>query len=332
MKKYLLLFALIIPTILSAQENERYLAGAISLDNGKVVFTKEVTHPALSQEELYDKLLIWAKQRYNTPESRVAYTNKEEGNIAVIALDTLVFARTALSLDQSGIIYRMVLNCTGNSCLIKIDNIRYQYNVSYKREPEKLLAEEVITDKYALTRNKLNRVNGKFRRSTINLVDEIFNEIDQTVGNTPSPAPQPPVQTQTPVKTNPVAQVTAPPAVLTTKDGYMSFTVDKIPQALITLLADSPMHVSPEKGQDKKTEKKASWKGFGTLFNKTITTITLSEDSPVYKQINGLYTLSFLKEETDDTPWMIIECQKQGETTEESQKTIIGEVLTIWIK
>lgn len=34
--------------------------------------------------------------------------------------------------------------------------IRYEYNVSYQREPEKYTAEEWITDKFALNKKKIN--------------------------------------------------------------------------------------------------------------------------------------------------------------------------------
>ena len=40
--KQLLLFLLFIPSLLMAQEDQKYLAGAIPEEGGKVVFTKEI--------------------------------------------------------------------------------------------------------------------------------------------------------------------------------------------------------------------------------------------------------------------------------------------------
>ena len=38
--KHLLLFLLFIPSLLIAQEDQKYLAGAVTEDDGKVVFSK----------------------------------------------------------------------------------------------------------------------------------------------------------------------------------------------------------------------------------------------------------------------------------------------------
>jgi len=332
MKKYLLLLAICIPVFLSAQNEPRYLAGAIPLEDGKVVFTKEISVPGLTQDQLFEKLLSWAQTRYNSKESRVAFSDKAKGDIAVMALDTLVFSRSALSLDQSEISYRVIMACEGDRCTLKFSNIRYEYNVSYKREPEKYVAEELITDKYALSKNKLNRLNGKFRRETINLVDETFEDAEKALGINTAAAPI--AQAQTSVAVQPTVEsrveVTSPVTV-STKEGYMAFTPDKVPQSIVALLAESPARLTPAGKEDLK-ETNITWKGLSTMFGKTVATLSLSAESQAYKQTDGVYTVSFLKEPTDETPWMIIECRKQGETTEGSQKTIIGEVLHVWIK
>ena len=52
--KQLLLFLLFIPSLLMAQEDQKYLAGAIPEEGGKVVFTKEINMPLLSKGQIYD--------------------------------------------------------------------------------------------------------------------------------------------------------------------------------------------------------------------------------------------------------------------------------------
>ena len=84
MKKFLLSVLICLPLLAKAQTDEKYLAGAIPVVDGKVSFTTEMQVPALSQEQLYDALLDWANT-YFKPEgklnARVLYTNKEEGTM-----------------------------------------------------------------------------------------------------------------------------------------------------------------------------------------------------------------------------------------------------------
>lgn len=338
MIKRLFLFMLMIPVFLSAQDNTRYQAGAISLEDGKVVFTKEVTVPGLTQDQLYDKLLAWAEQRF-TEKSRVAYADKGKGDIAVIGVERLVFSSTALSLDTSEMTYRLIIQCDGNVCNIQMTNMHYSYNVSYKREPERYTAEEVITDEYALTKkNQLNRLYGKFRKATIDFSDTIFKEIDSLLGNMLlGNTPQQGVETASePVQTGPVvikmqeAPVVSTPVVKSEREGYIAFDVDKVPQAIMLMLPESSMRITPGKEQTP-VETSGEWKGISTMFGKTVATITLNQESAVYKQIENVFILSFVKA-GDTLPWMIIECNKQGETTEGTDKTILGEILQIWIK
>ncbi|MDF9830828.1 DUF4468 domain-containing protein [Parabacteroides sp. PF5-6] len=333
MKQLLLLGMLWIPSILIAQEeDERYLPGAVPVEEGKVVFTKEVTDPSLSQSQWYDKLLAWAESRFKEENNRVAYADKEKSEFAVTGTEKLIFASNALSLDTSEMSYHLVVQTKGNTATIQITHISYKYNVSYERETQRLVAEEVITDKYALTKkNKLNRINGKFRKATVDFVDQVFSEIDQLTGR------------QTPV----ITAVTPPPAVAPTvreiaetplsivqpaeaKEGYMAFEADKVPQAIRMMLPDSPMRITA--GDTKApVEKNATWKGLSTMFGKDVATISMQESSPVYRQIKDKFTIAFTKEDSQ-SPWMIIECNKQGETTDGTEKTLLGEILHIWIK
>ena len=49
-----LLFALLfIPALLFAQEDQHYLAGAVPVADGKVVFTREINAPSLSKAQIY---------------------------------------------------------------------------------------------------------------------------------------------------------------------------------------------------------------------------------------------------------------------------------------
>ena len=56
-------------------------------------------------------------------------------------------------------------------------------------------------------------------------------------------------------------------------------------------------------------------------------------ESEVYKAIrdNDIYTISFKKQDDPET-WFMIQCIKQGESSEGPQKIVIGEILNVWIR
>lgn len=329
--KQLLLFALFIPSLLWAQSESRYLAGAVPEENGKVVFTKQIEAPTLSKEEIYDRMLDWADGYFSKDNSRVVYSDKSKGDIAAVGEEELVFQNTVLSLDRALMDYRVTIECENQKCNVKIAGIRYEYNVSYQRDPEKYLAEKWITDKYALNKSKtkLNRGNGKFRTKTIDFVDQLFAEATRALGVQPAApvAPSAPVQMGNAVVT-PVVPVAVP-----AREGYVAFAPGKLPSTLVQLLPESVLQVTTEK-DNKQIEKEAIWKGFGNMFGKKIASVSVSGESSVYKNIrdNDAYTLSFFKKGETGGAWLIIDCRKVGETADGQQKTVIGEVLQVWVK
>lgn len=323
--KHLLLLLLFIPAFLVAQNEERYLVGAVPVKDGKVVFSREISAATLSKGQIYDILLKWAQGNFNNDNSRIVYTSEAKGEIAIVGEDYLVFSSTALSLDRTLMSYRVTVVCNNHSCQLEITGIRYKYNVSYQQEPEKYLAEEWITDKQALNKDKdkLSRITGKFRKMTIDFADKTFDSAASALGVMPvaSVVPMTPIALAAPV---------APQEV---KEGFVAFDANKIPNTIIQMLPDNTMTVTARKDASQDTN--AVWKGLGNMFGKTIASISVNPSSPVYKGIgnDGIYTISFMKKEaSSEGEWMIIECRKQGETSEGSQMTILGEVLNVWIK
>lgn len=372
--KRLVWLLLFIPVFLSAQEDNRYLEGAVPVENGKVIFGKTLTVANYSKDQVYDLMLAWAEQRFNSDDKRMVYANREKGEIACISQEYLVFSRTALSLDRTRISYRLTIECENEACHIKLGGIRYEYEVSYQQEPEKYLAEMWITDKYALNKakTKLNRISGKFRRETVNLADSTFQSVASTVAeqmtaanrtatapaqNVPSTQPVSSTAAASPVST-PTGQaatgqtaVSIPAATLTpaipaatqpaaslstaatsSMEGYVLFEADKIPLTLLDMLPGQILTLTTV-NTPAATETAATWKGIGNLFGRKIASVALPAGSPFDRStgINDTFRLAFSKSQ-GETPWMIIECSKQGETPEGGQKTVIGEILHVWIR
>lgn len=190
---------------LHAQEGDaKYLAGAVPEVDGKVVFSKEFSIPQMPKQEIYQRLTTWldARLKQNENNSRIVYTNEDNGQIVGTGDEWIVFSSSALSLDRTRILYQISIECAAERCNIEISKIRY----IYREGEEKYSAEEWIVDKYALNklRTKLVRGLAKWRRKTVDFVDTFFlgaadalsaNQASApATGATPTPTPSPATQ------------------------------------------------------------------------------------------------------------------------------------------
>lgn len=167
-----------------ANEDPKYLEGAIPIVDGKVVFTLDCPAPGRSAEQIYDiiyNVLNKLTQEENQfKASKIALVNKEDHIIAARFKEWLVFQNTLLSLDRSVFNYTIIATCSDGHANVTMSRISYQYEKEREdTEGLETTAEEWITDEYALTKkkNRLAKYTGKFRRKTIDRKDEIFKTI-----------------------------------------------------------------------------------------------------------------------------------------------------------
>lgn len=168
------------------KSNPKYLAGAITMEDGKIVFNKSIDVPSLSKKDLYTNMLKWANERFKPEEpmhSRVVYTDEEKGEIVATAEEYIIFSSSALSLDRTRIYYHFLIKAQDGKCDLSMSRIRYWYDEN-RDGGERYSAEEWITDDIALNKKKtkLAPICGKFRRETINLKDELFQSVENFLG------------------------------------------------------------------------------------------------------------------------------------------------------
>ncbi|WP_276863548.1 DUF4468 domain-containing protein [Mediterranea massiliensis] len=180
------LFCLCLPAVLQAQKRDdsKYLAGAVPEEDGKVVFSKEFSIPGMSQDEIFERMKKWMELRLKKNQnetSRVVYTNKEKGQIVGMGEEWIVFASSALSLDRTRITYQLSAFCHPEKCEFRIEKIRYTYREG--RDQEKYVAEEWITDQYALNKSQTKLVLGlaKWRRKTVDFADALCTEVTEAL-------------------------------------------------------------------------------------------------------------------------------------------------------
>ena len=290
MKKLLLILLICLPLTGIAKDkndnsNPKYLAGAVTLTDGKVTFTKEIKAPGLSKQEIYKQLLDWATDRFKPDgklNSFVAYTNEEAGEIAVQAEEYIVFSSSALSLDRTRIYYQFLIYAKEGICDLEMTRIRYWYDEA-RDGGEKYTAEEWITDDMALNKKqtKLAPICGKFRRETIDLKDQLFQQVTDALG-------QKLLGTQT---TANVQQ----PATLNLNE--------LATQGRITLTAENGETI------DIQTE---SWSGLGQMLGKNVAYILFDQSRIAANALMGqntTYKVSFYFNQSTQ-PSIIITCKK----------------------
>jgi len=324
MKKLVLLLAFCLPFFTYAQDDNKYLEGAVPMKDGKVVFSAEMSIPHMTQEQFYTTLLDWANKRFQPNEkmnARVLYQNPEEGSLAIGGEEYIVFSSSALSLDRTRIYYHLRIMCESEKCTVDMTRIRYWYDEA-RDGGERYNAEDLITDEWALNKSKtkLTPITGKFRRKTIDLKDELFKEIQITLGNKmielglqPSP-----VTPESKVKVTTGQDVAAPQtAVATVSQPTIVPQVEPtqpLPQASDeeSLIAQAT-RMTITAGNDEQFEiSKECWGGFGELFGKKVTFCLIDTQKTMGNLLmtqSENYTISFYTA-NNIHPAVVIRCKK----------------------
>lgn len=356
MKKIFLFFLLCIPFFAVAQNDEKYLEGAITMHDGKVTFSTEMNIPSMPQAQVYGALLDWANNRFQPNEklkARVLYQNPEEGSIAAGGEEYIVFSSSALSLDRTRIYYQLRIMCENAKCNVTMTRIRYWYDEA-RDGGEKYDAEQWITDERALNKSKtkLTPITGKFRRKTIDLKDELFKEIQNVLGNKMielglQAAPvtleskvqvvsAQPVQGKTPVQ--PTSVIPASKEVVENQpepESPVETTSDE--ESLIA----QAVRITITAGNDEQFEiSKECWGGFGELFGKKATFCLIDTQKTMGNMLmvqSENYKISFYSANNTQPP-VVIHCKKlmaqtiQGEEAQKmSPNCIVGKSYNMYV-
>jgi len=170
----------------TAKVDLKYLAGAITYnDENKIEFTLDTDANGKTAKQIYDIVLKYMSELTQNEQniaSRVALVNDAEHIIANTMDEWLVFSSSFISLDRSEFKYQLVAKIADNHLNLKLLRISYNYEED-RPTGFKAPAEQVITDKVALTKKKndLAKIFGKFRKKTIDRKDQIFSEITALV-------------------------------------------------------------------------------------------------------------------------------------------------------
>ena len=160
-------------------------ADAVPLVNDKVRWVKDIEVSGKDAQQLYMNILqlltAKTKEGGQLERSKVALINEKEHKIAATFQEWLVFSSSFLSLDRTKINYLLMAECSDGHVRLTMDHITYNYPT--QKETINYQAEKWITDKYSVNKKHthLLPMSGKFRRKTIDLKNQIFNDIEKSL-------------------------------------------------------------------------------------------------------------------------------------------------------
>ena len=159
----------------------KYLKGAVPMEDGKVVFRKEIEAPGKTAFQIYNiigQFLQDETKEENQLNSTLIKADTTDYELGASYEEWLVFRNNAISLDRSRFYYVLIAHCQNGKATIEMSHIRYLYEE--ERNPQRYKAEEWITDEEAVNKKntKLQPIVGKFRRKTIDRKDYLFNKLE----------------------------------------------------------------------------------------------------------------------------------------------------------
>lgn len=204
--KRLIAILLMLPLLLNAQNESKYMEGAVPEVEGKVVFTRHLNVSDFNKEQIYNAMTDWISRTFTGSTSKIIISDPDNGTILAQNQNEIV-ARIGLFPAKVKMASIIKVACGDGYCMMETSRIRYTNNPSSEKPSDIIVAEEYITDKYAMnkTRTKIHKGIGDYRKGTIDIVDQ--NALDaqsaiytynnaaianhnQTIANIPIPTTQ----------------------------------------------------------------------------------------------------------------------------------------------
>lgn len=159
-----------------------YLEGAVpTTAEGIVYFERTMPFSNKTKQQAYNILKGMAEEKIKESQhlniSRIV--SESADTLVATICEPMYFKRKAWESDSTVIKYQYLATINDNEVSLRIWFINY----CYEQSPEQgfnIKAEEWITDKHGLTKDKMNlaKVTGKFRKKTIEYTNDIFATLE----------------------------------------------------------------------------------------------------------------------------------------------------------
>lgn len=330
-----------------SQENyniEKYLKrGAVPVVDGKVVFSDTLSIvDGYTVAQINDVARSWLEKFFQGKDmERNRILSEEDNRIVALAQMEIVFQNNSFSMDKALMSYVITLNSMSGKSTVTIDKIRYNYNDGVSSQV--LVAEDYITDEEAVNKKgtKLLPITGKFRRKTIDAVEEIFGSyrsvmklytadgLAELVKNAPHVMSVKPVQQKNDMLPE-------------RNEGYVKVSPEELPENFIKMVSKGWMLMTEGSEVEMKME---SWGGAGVLYNKPVAICFISPADEAYSVIEkeNTYKLVFYNSSVIIVCRKLVaqslmldaisdEAEKGKRVMSPMHKMYIGEILNVWVK
>lgn len=282
MKKilYLLLLAIMPLASFSQITDSKYLAGAVPVVDGKVIFNRQVFAATLTAQQIYDNLSEWGIMKYSGNAGEMISSDPLVKRITLRGMEQAQ-VRVGLFPSKIKINYYLIIECRDGACDLSFVRFFYTNNPTADNPNEQIRAEDYITDRYAMNKagTRLTGGTGDYRKNTIDLVESVTNSVRESLShymanienethnsaavtlaptasqNAASQTTAP--QTAIPVPVTVTATVvpqTATHSAPVTIEGFTSISPEKIPGNIIKIVADNGIFLTAVNGQKLSTE------------------------------------------------------------------------------
>ena len=165
----------------------QYQKGAVAVVNGRVTFEEFIKADGLSADQVDKKVTDWIKERYVQPNVIASheYESDTEGTTILKAEEYIVFKQNAFVLSRARIYYYLTIEAQDGGCRFNMSRITYWYDDEAENGGIKnMKAEEWITDDMAFDKKgKLKKFEGKFRCKTIDLKNQLIEELEKELNS-----------------------------------------------------------------------------------------------------------------------------------------------------
>ncbi len=159
---------------------KEYNVGTVPVVNNKVTFEESIPAEGLSAKEIENVVNEWFAERFVKPVviGFKKYEQETPGTIIAKAEEYIVFKKKFFVLNRTRIYYFLTITCEDGLCKFNMSRITYWWDDEADFGGIKMTAEECITDEEAIDKkNRLKRFNGKFRTKTIDLKNQLIEQL-----------------------------------------------------------------------------------------------------------------------------------------------------------
>lgn len=171
-----------LPFAAKSQDESKYLKGAVTYDDDKIVFYRNIETPGLSADQIFNAVKGWSVIEFSGEGQQVLIVNPEKKSVTVRG-SRKINVRVGLFPSKVNANFFAEFACADGVCKIKYLKLHYTNNPSSKNPTDVLTAEEYISDRYALNKagTKLLGGTGSYRKETIDMIDEITEKAKNAI-------------------------------------------------------------------------------------------------------------------------------------------------------